>query len=260
MKELGHAGKTIDIFKIDCERCEVETYAPWLAAPMRLQQILVKICSNCSWKGQMKLLSTINMFQARDYEDLSSHTRSPTTVLSEWPLPVILLFVTITWNLEWLSQDHRHDDSESAIADNAVKRLDAPKPFIKMTQGADNASWKLIDWINPFSPEEESEFNCKWTMFQSVASGKQAHMCMYSFHDVISSIIKRFKRRGDCNQLLDLWATNNRDDDESLYMEIGANIGSCIMEMLLETNAAVIVLKTASHEPLQPQTYCVETW
>lgn len=42
VSELGHVNKTIDIFKIDCEGCELDTYQAWLDAPVKLQQILVE--------------------------------------------------------------------------------------------------------------------------------------------------------------------------------------------------------------------------
>jgi len=40
MEELGHTGKTIDVFKIDCEWCEWFTWQEWLTVDMR--QILVE--------------------------------------------------------------------------------------------------------------------------------------------------------------------------------------------------------------------------
>eukprot|EP00586_Coscinodiscus_wailesii_P018968 CAMPEP_0172518568 /NCGR_PEP_ID=MMETSP1066-20121228/290899_1 /TAXON_ID=671091 /ORGANISM="Coscinodiscus wailesii, Strain CCMP2513" /LENGTH=597 /DNA_ID=CAMNT_0013300987 /DNA_START=171 /DNA_END=1964 /DNA_ORIENTATION=- len=43
IKKLGHEGRVIDIFKIDCEGCEWRTYPDWLNAPAMLQQILVEV-------------------------------------------------------------------------------------------------------------------------------------------------------------------------------------------------------------------------
>jgi len=42
MKELGHTGRTIDIFKIDCEWCEWFVWQDWLAPDIDMRQILVE--------------------------------------------------------------------------------------------------------------------------------------------------------------------------------------------------------------------------
>ena len=42
--ELGHANRTIDIFKIDCDGCEFETFETWITdQPAMLHQILVEV-------------------------------------------------------------------------------------------------------------------------------------------------------------------------------------------------------------------------
>jgi len=43
VKELGHEGRTIDIFKIDCEGCEWSSYESWFDADVTLKQIQVEV-------------------------------------------------------------------------------------------------------------------------------------------------------------------------------------------------------------------------
>lgn len=121
-------------------------------------------------------------------------------------------------------------------------RRQGSSPFLRL-EGA-NTSWKVIDWQQPFSADEESKFTCTWTEFQSSLSGVTARMCVHH-HDIISYTIMSHKRWGDCNILPVLWNNggHNVNDEALYYVEIGANIGSCLMEMLLSTNASIIAFE-----------------
>jgi hypothetical protein len=47
LKELGHDdGRVIDIFKIDCEGCEVDSVLSWFDTNVTLRQVLVEVHSN----------------------------------------------------------------------------------------------------------------------------------------------------------------------------------------------------------------------
>ena len=63
VQELGHVGRTIDIFKIDCEGCELDTFSSWFHADVTLKQILVEIHPRMSqWQPSVKLPETVNFF------------------------------------------------------------------------------------------------------------------------------------------------------------------------------------------------------
>jgi hypothetical protein len=116
--------------------------------------------------------------------------------------------------------------------------------IIKTREGSGSDSWKLVDWENPISAEEESRFSCKMTTFQSQQSHKQAQICVHTFPDVVSEGIKKNKHWHDCPILSRIWNEGPRNDGSAhYYLEIGANIGSCVMEMLLGTNARIIAFE-----------------
>ena len=88
--------------------------------------------------------------------------------------------------------------------------------------------------------------------FESSSSHKEAEMCVHTHSEVVSNSIRKYKRWGDCNILPSLWRESQNhhlegggDEDERVpvYMDIGANIGSCVMEMLMETDAQIIAFE-----------------
>ncbi|KAL3817665.1 hypothetical protein ACHAXA_002010 [Cyclostephanos tholiformis] len=123
----------------------------------------------------------------------------------------------------------------SALGRRIVKRIDGK---------ASGMPWKLVDWGNPLSSEEESTFTCTMTSFVSFASGETAQICVHE-EDGVSDTIKKTGRLTHCNILPVIWndSTQDKTDESLYYVEIGANIGSCVMEMLLGTKARIIAFE-----------------
>lgn len=119
---------------------------------------------------------------------------------------------------------------------------------IKTKEGHFNgSSWKVVDWKDPISDDERSKFACDMVTFNSSFSGKDAQMCVHTFRDIVSGNIRRNKHWGDCDILPQVWEDLGSSEDgaqeDDVYVEIGANIGSCVMEMLLGTNAKIIAFE-----------------
>jgi len=133
----------------------------------------------------------------------------------------------------------RDHSSHTGVASSRSHVLDS---VIKMRSGGIDLEWELVDWNNPITPEEEEKFKCKNVPFVSASSGKAAPMCVHTFKDVVSDKIGEKTHWPDCNILPTLWNASNPTKD-SMYIEIGANIGACVMEMLLGTNANIIAFE-----------------
>ena len=124
--------------------------------------------------------------------------------------------------------------------------------------------WKMIDFQDDSNPHG---FKCDWARFEpstskgkNAAAGKNIEMCVHSFPDIVSDDIKSHHQWRECNILPHFWEQSmighsHRGADHSeelstissnptpIYLEIGANIGSCVMEMLFSTDAPIIAFE-----------------
>ncbi|KAL3785108.1 hypothetical protein HJC23_006157 [Cyclotella cryptica] len=131
-------------------------------------------------------------------------------------------------------------DEEIALAVKDVpSRFHHPlESIVKKYEGSGTTNnWKLVDWSKPISREEDQKFSCDFTQYE------RSELCVHSFKDIVSDHIRRNRHWPDCLILPRLWKENGVADDNSLYIEIGANIGSCVLEMLLSTNASVVAFE-----------------
>ena len=114
---------------------------------------------------------------------------------------------------------------------------------IVKTKSGPTGTWKLVDWANPITPEEEEKFSCNMTTFVASKSDQQTQICVHTFNDFLSNAIIYDQRWQECDALSDLWTVDGMEDDDSFFIDIGANIGSCVMEMLLSTKANIIAFE-----------------
>jgi hypothetical protein len=154
----------------------------------------------------------------------------------------------IQLRLLYITTTSDHSDDSSSDSSTFVERLaSSNRRAIKIIDGkASGNPWKLVDWSNPLSLEEETLFKCTMTNFVSSATKETAPMCVHE-NDWVSHNIKSNGNWADCNLLPVLWNYVSKEESDAdkllFYVEIGANIGSCVMEMLLSTNANIIAFE-----------------
>jgi FkbM family methyltransferase len=87
------------------------------------------------------------------------------------------------------------------------------------------------------------DWTCRWGTFRAT-NGAVAPMCLHPDPDRVSNIILTNGRWGECDRLTYIWVdSGDAVNEQSVYVEIGGNIGSCVMQMLLATKAPIIVFE-----------------
>jgi FkbM family methyltransferase len=99
--------------------------------------------------------------------------------------------------------------------------------------------WKMTNFMDD---SVASGDHCDLVPFTST-TGKTAQMCVHSAQDIVSDSIRQHQRWGDCDHLPARWNASRTGAKNEVYVEIGANIGSCVMEILLSTDANVVAFE-----------------
>lgn len=128
-------------------------------------------------------------------------------------------------------------------------------------------SWEIWDRKSVL-PSHTEGHECRWTDYHF--AGKTVPMCVHPQSDIISNRIVRNGSYGHCNHLVNLWeeaesaitatiiADNgnfrNRKNRDMLFVDIGANIGACILTVLLSTSPYT---KIVAFEPSPDNQFCL---
>lgn len=67
VRELGHDGREIDIFKIDCEGCEWETVKSWFRSGARIRQVLVEVHASTNDALPLPALEFMSFMKQQGY-------------------------------------------------------------------------------------------------------------------------------------------------------------------------------------------------
>lgn len=124
----------------------------------------------------------------------------------------------------------------------------------KRSGGGENARWEVWDGTTVLHPAYGQAAPCRWAVYHPPTSVRQqllhkkppgsGRMCLYP--DVQDRFVsKTIAEKGhweDCDDLTD----SLRGVDKSraaVYVDIGTNIGACVMQVLLTTDASVVAFE-----------------
>lgn len=121
------------------------------------------------------------------------------------------------------------------------------------------ALWHANDQTT--SALSRADISCEWTAFKPFGNPENtAHMCTYpeATDRYVSGMIKDIGRWDECDGLVGLWkeATEKQGAfltslKTAIYLDVGGNIGSCVMEMLQSTDAKIVVFEPHPHNLAQ---------
>lgn len=91
---------------------------------------------------------------------------------------------------------------------------------------------------------------CEWATFRyktrdDITQGS-IPMCVHKSPDVLSDTIRERGTWDECGRLVDMWnyeLKKETNSENAVFVDIGANIGSCVLQMLLETDAIVMAFE-----------------
>lgn len=126
-------------------------------------------------------------------------------------------------------------------------------------------SWEMWDRNSILPPSTEGN-ECRWTTYE--VGGNTVPFCVHKQKDIISDHIIDKGHLGHCLQLFKLWeeavassmadvnTKNNvrRRERDLFFVDIGANIGSCVVTVLLSTPPSV---KIVAFEPVPDNQFCL---
>ena len=265
VKELGHENRIIDLFKIDCEGCEWESSESWFHANVMLRQILVELHEST---GAPKFF---DMMYDNDYVIFHKEANIANTGPQNTCIEYSFLKLAPEFHLynrtraASIPYDRNIDESQKLNIANAgseqhkAAKEDVVSPNSDVMESAYTSSltdkvllrnkgkeWEMVNLTDP-NYNKDLGFSCDFVPFVSTL-GHEAEICVHPFPDLISDEIRISKRWKDCDSLSFRWieekeSTNAADSSDGLFVEIGGNIGSCVMEMLLSTNANILVFE-----------------
>lgn len=176
-----------------------------------------------------------------------------------------LVAACIVLHLCWQSQTKtlkeadENDKSEQTKTKSGAAVEGSPRqhPYLTLLK-TKTKDWQAFDSSSTVPLFNDRGYNCTWGKYQSQYSQKTADMCLHSEKELISRYIRNKGHWDDCFSVSRQYHQsyyNNHTQFVPVHLEIGANIGSCTMELLLANPDVHIV----AFEPFPKNLFCLSS-
>jgi len=128
-------------------------------------------------------------------------------------------------------------ETDYIIATRALQEVDLPPLSHKVLKNTYGEGWNVWDKQHII---KGLAFKCSWTNYRY--GDKSLPMCVHSEDDTVSTAVKSHGYWNECVDIYNLWSSQNGNDSD-IFVDIGANIGSCVMHFLMHTNANIIAFE-----------------
>ena len=155
----------------------------------------------------------------------------------------VLVFAVVALNYLWRKQGQLKSveiGSDAATSSNEnsntrTQKVRIQHPYLNLLK-TETKDWKVFDASSTVPLFHDRGYECRWSKYRSQYSGKAAEMCLHQGAELISDQIEKKGHWNDCFSVSRQYHAsfyNNHTKFVPLHLEIGANIGSCTMELLL---------------------------
>ena len=110
-----------------------------------------------------------------------------------------------------------------------------------LVQKQSGPGWTLWNATAPIITDYTRYSKCRWTTFKAT-NGQTAKICVH-YGDAVSRAIINRGRWADCDILTQQFEQTHPNKKHKVYMDVGANIGACVLQMLFTTESPIIAFE-----------------
>ncbi|KAL3935895.1 MAG: hypothetical protein SGBAC_008674 [Bacillariaceae sp.] len=163
---------------------------------------------------------------------------------------VLLLLLLVLVTITVLGGSKDEIDNATAGGSNTLLSM-GHWDWHPLIQKQSGPGWNMWNATAPaITTEYTRHSKCRWTTFRAT-NGQTAQICVH-YGDAVSRAIINRGRWADCDVLTEQFESTHPNKKHKVFLDVGANIGACVLQMLFTTESPVIAF-----EPEPTNLFCL---